>query len=83
MRQKEMNKYKACTLPPTKGAMHRLPDSMKAEEIRIAALGDEHISMLSELTLHGCPLTKAEVQKGLQLYWSFRDEIAIIDGIAM
>ena len=45
--------------------------------------GWEHIGMLSELILYGWPLTKAEVQEDLQPYWSFRDEIAVIDGIAM
>ena len=33
--------------------------------------------------LHGWLSTKAEVQKDLQSYWSFRDEIVIIDEISM
>ena len=39
--------------------------------------------MLSEYVLHGWPSMRAEVLKGLQPYWSSRDEIAIIDGTIM
>ena len=39
--------------------------------------------MLSEFILCGLPSTKAEVQKYLQPNWSFRHEIAVLDGIAL
>ena len=39
--------------------------------------------MLLELTPHGWPSFQDEVQKDLQPYWTFRDEIAIIDSIAV
>ena len=60
-----------------------ITDCITAEEIRRAMLDDKYIGMLPELIPHGRPLTKAKIQKDLQPYWSFRDEIAIIDGIAM
>ena len=50
---------------------------------RLATLDDKYIGLLSELVLHSWPSTEAEVQKDLQPYWSFRDKIAIIDGIAV
>ena len=59
------------------------PDCMTGEEIRIAMPDDKYICMLSEVILHIWPLTTAEVQKDPQPYWSFIDEIAIIDGIAV
>ena len=43
---------------------------------------DEHIDILLKLRLFGWLSTKAGVQKGLQSYWPFRGEIAIIDSIA-
>ena len=58
-------------------------DCMMAEEIRLTKLDDKCIAMLSELIFHSWPLTKAKVQKDLQPYWSFRDEIAPIDRIAI
>ena len=39
--------------------------------------------MLSEYTLCGWSSIRAEIQKELQVYWSFRDEILIIDGMPM
>ena len=59
--------------------MYNISDSMATEEIRIATLDGKHISMLSELIPCSWPSTKVEVQRGLQPYWSFREEIAIID----
>ena len=46
-------------------------------------LDDKHIDMLSKFVLSSWQLTKAEVQKDLQPYLSFSDEIPIIDGIAV
>ena len=49
----------------------------------MATLDDEHIDILVEIVPYDWPSTKVEVQKELQLYWSFRDEITIMDGTAM
>ena len=58
----------------------RLHESRKNKK---ATLDNDIIVMLSELIFYSWPLTKVEVQKDLQLYWSFRDEITVIDGISM
>ena len=55
--------------------------TMRAKEIAIP--DDKHTCMLSECILHDWPLTKAEMQKYLQPYWSFRNDITIIDYIAI
>ena len=60
-----------------------IPDCMRAEEIRSVTIDDEHLGILPNNVLHSWPSMRAEVQKGSQLYWSFRDEIAIIYGITM
>ena len=60
-----------------------IPDYMKAEEIRIVILEDENLSVLAEHIIHGWLSTKAEVHKELKQYWSFRGEIAIIDGTSI
>ena len=52
---------------------------MTAEEITTATLDYEHLDILAKLVVCGWPLTEAEVQMELQPYWSFRNEIAIID----
>ena len=54
---------------------------MMAEEIRSVTVDNEVLIMLSYYILLSCQLIRAGVQKGPQPYWSFRDEISIIDGI--
>ena len=60
-----------------------IPGCLRVKQIRVAVLEDEHLGLLSEYVLYGWPWMKTEVQKDLQPYWSFRDGIAVIDGIAM
>ena len=56
---------------------------MMAEEIRLAVLNDEQIGMLSEPILHSRLSAKVQVQQSVQPYQLFRDEIVILNGIAM
>ena len=44
-------------------------------------IDNEHIGLLSNYVLHVWPSTKLEVKNEVQPYWSFRDEIVVIDGI--
>ena len=55
----------------------------ESRETKIVTLEDEHIVMMSACILHGWVDTNVEVEKDLQPYWSFRDEITIIDDITM
>ena len=59
------------------------PECMEIEEIQLAAIGDGHICNLSNYILCDWPATKAKVQKEVKLHWSFRYNIAVIEGIAM
>ena len=60
-----------------------IPDYLTAKEIRMATQDNEHLVMVSEDVLFSWPLVKAEIQKELHPYLSFKAEISIIDGIAM
>ena len=44
---------------------------------------DEHLQLLREYIIAGWPEIKDQVQKDIWLYWSFRDDMAVIDGIIM
>ena len=57
-------------------------ECMVAEEIRHATQEYDHLGVFTTYVLHGW-LSRTEVIKEMQLYWSFRDEVAFIDGIAM
>ena len=60
-----------------------MPDYMRSEEIKSVTINDEHLSIVSDYVLCGLPSVKAEVQKNLQPYWLFRDEIVITYSITM
>ena len=65
------------------GSCIDIQDSMTAEETRLVTIDYKHLNMLSEYVLCGWPPMRAEVQKELHAYWSFKDKIAIIDIIVM
>ena len=60
-----------------------MPDCMIAEEMRSVTMDDDYLSRLSEYLFHSWASKRPEVQKDLHPYWSFRDEIVIIDDTAI
>ena len=60
-----------------------ITDYMTTEEIMLATIDNKHLSMLSGYILQGLPSMRAKVQKDIQPYRSFTEEIVIICGIAM
>ena len=52
-----------------------IPGCMTAEGIRSVMTDDEPLSMLSDYVLCQWPSVGGEVQKELQWYWSFRNEL--------
>ena len=60
-----------------------IPYCITAGQIKEVTLEDEHLSAVSECILHSWQSIKMEIQKEWQPYSSFKDEIAIIDGIAI
>ena len=49
-----------------------------AGEIRLATVDNGYLSMLSEYALCNWPSISSKLQKDLQPYWSFRDDIMIL-----
>ena len=60
-----------------------IPECITAEEIQLAFTDDKFLGMLPNYVLHGQPTTKAEVQKEVQPFWSFRDKTLVRDGITL
>ena len=60
-----------------------IPECTTVEELQMDIIDNEKVGILSNYILQDWPATKAKVQKEVQQYSSFRDEIAVIDGIAM
>ena len=59
-----------------------IPGYLSTEEVGATALDDDHISTLLTCIVHVYPSIKAEVINEVQSYCSFRDNIAVMDGIA-
>ena len=57
------------------------PECMMADESRHVTKEDGHMGALSTYMRHGWPSNRAEVLKGVQPYWFFRDEVVVIDRI--
>ena len=58
-------------------------ECMTEEEIGCVTIDDDHISAHSTYVIHGWSSRRAQVIKEVQPNWSFRDEVAVIDDIAM
>ena len=52
-------------------------------EIQQASSQDDHLQQLKKFTITGWPNTKDELHANIRLYWPYRDEPAIIDGIIL
>ena len=44
---------------------------------------DEHLRCLKNSIIAGWPSTRDELQSDLRLYWSYRDDLAVMDGMVM
>ena len=61
--------------------LHTRSDSLN--EMRIATQEDDELALLKHAITHGWPSTIIEVPSELQAYWTFREELAIEDGIVL
>ena len=52
-------------------------------EIQQPSAQDNHLQKIKNLTIAGWPNTKDMQQMDLKAYWSYRDELAIIDGVIL
>ena len=59
------------------------PKGMIAEEIRHTTQACSHLSTLVEYVIHDWPSPEAKVKEEVQLYWQFRDNMLVSDGIVM
>ena len=52
-------------------------------QIQQASAQDEHLQCLKSFIIAGWPSTKDELHADLKPYWSYRDELAVIDGTVL
>ena len=64
-------------------ASMNVPKCMSVQKIQQATAQDEHLQQLKGLIISGWPESKEQVHQDLRVYWSFRDNMGVIDAIIM
>ena len=60
-----------------------MPECISMAEIQQASSQDDHLQQLKSFIIAGWPDTKDELHADLRPYWSYRDELVVIDGIIL
>ena len=60
-----------------------MPECISMAEIQQASSLDNHLQQLIGIIITGWPDSRDELHADLQPYWSYRDELAVIDGIIL
>ena len=60
-----------------------MSDCVSMAEIQQASSLDNHLQQLKGIIIRGWPDSRDELHADLQPYWSYRDELAVIDGVIL
>ena len=60
-----------------------MPECILMAEIQQASSQDAHLQQLKSFIIAGWPDTKDKLHADLRPYWSYRDELAVIDGVIL
>ena len=60
-----------------------VPDYMSVQQIQQATAQDEHLQQQKGFKIAGWPESKEQVHQDIREYWSFRNDLAVIDGVIM
>ena len=60
-----------------------MPECLSMMELQQASSQDDHLQKLKDIIIAGWPDSKDEIIAELELYWSYRVELAVIDGIIL
>ena len=64
-------------------AATEIPECISVVEIQQASSIDNHLQQLKGIIITGWPDGRDELHADMQPYWSYRDELAVIDGIIL
>ena len=60
-----------------------IPECISISHIQHTMVQDEHLQCLKKHYITGLLSTKDELHIGIRLYWSYRDDLAVIDRVVM
>ena len=58
-----------------------VPECMAVHELQKAMSQDQHLQHFMEYVIQGWPGSKNQLPKDIRTYWTFKDDMAVIDGI--
>ena len=58
-----------------------IPECISISQIQQASTQDYHLQCLKDILITGWLSTKDELHSDLRPYWSYRDDLAVIDGV--
>ena len=64
-------------------SVNDVPECMSISQIQQAIAKDEHLQWLKNNIISGWPVTKDQLHLDIRPYWSYEDDLAVIDGIVM
>ena len=64
-------------------ASTNVPECMSVQQVQQATALDEHLQQLEGCIIPGLPESKEQVHQDIRAYWSFRDDMVVIDGVIM
>ena len=60
-----------------------IPECISIKQIQQASAQDEHLQCLKNSITAGLPSTRDELHSDLRPYWSYRDDLVVINGVVM
>ena len=79
-----MKKLQACQLSISAiQATTNIPEFMTMHELHEAAFQDQHLQHLMEYVIQGWPESKIQLPQDIRTYWTFRDDMEVIDGVVI
>ena len=60
-----------------------MPECLLMTDMQQASSQDSHIQKLKHFIITGWPNSKDEVSEELKPYWSYRDELAVMDTVVL
>ena len=60
-----------------------MPECLSITELQWVSSQDNHLQNLKHFIITGWPYSKEEISEELKLHWSYRDELAVINGIML
>ena len=63
--------------------MTDIPECISIAQIQNTMAQDKHLQHLKNIIIIGWPSTREELHSNIRPYWSYRDNLAVIDGVVM